>query len=111
MLTLVVIAIVSLITVLTDKREKVYRPGISEINDNAVNQSLTIYQAAKAQGVDLSNGPCLSNALMKGWVLDIVHSPRQSIDDLPENQCTAYLNDKTKHIVELDLNGNVIRVK
>lgn len=110
LLSLVVIAVVSLLTVLSDKSERPYRPGVSQTNDMAVNQALTVYRAAKVQNVDLSSGPCLSNALMEGWVLDLVHNPRQKIDHLPENQCVTSL-DKPKRVVELDLDGNVMRVK
>jgi hypothetical protein len=44
-------------------------------------------------------------------VADVVHSPRDPIDDLPENQCQAYLEGRAKHFVEIDVNGNIIRVK
>ncbi len=44
------------------------------------------------------------------WVCDIAHSPRQSeIDDLPENQCSAYREGRAKHFVEVDMNCNLIR--
>ena len=48
---------------------------------------------------------------MPGWVVDIAHSPRLSIDDLPENQCPAYLQGSAQHFVELDPKGNLIRAK
>ncbi len=59
---------------------------------------------------NLSNGPCLANPLpgFPDWVCDIAHSPRQVMDDLPENQCSAY--GKTAHrFVEIDGNCNLIR--
>ena len=54
---------------------------------------------------------CLSNFLISGWVLDIAHNPREAIDDLPQNQCSAYLSGQAKHFVELDLNGDLIRFR
>ena len=48
---------------------------------------------------------------MDGWVADIVHTPRQAVDDLPENQCQAYRAGKAFRLVELDLDGNVIRAQ
>lgn len=82
----------------------------SEI-DTAANQAKFFYRQKKDRNGDFSNGPCLSDALMPGWVADIVHSPRLPIDDLPENQCPAYLEGRAQHFVELDTDGNLIRAK
>ncbi|MDD5416162.1 MAG: hypothetical protein PHE48_04125 [Candidatus Daviesbacteria bacterium] len=82
----------------------------SEI-DTAVNQANFLYRQRRASSEDFSTGPCLSNALMPGWIVDIVHSPRLSIDDLPENQCPAYIEGKAQHFVELDTEGNLVRVR
>jgi len=63
----------------------------------AFSKSQEIYNEAVKQGLDLSSGPCLSNSLHGNqdypetmWVLDIAHNPRQDIDNLPENQCSAF---------------------
>lgn len=82
----------------------------SEI-DTAVNQAKFLYSQRKAADEDFSNGPCLSDALMAGWVVDIAHSPRLPIDDLPENQCPAYLEGRAGHFVELDTEGNLIKAR
>ena len=58
----------------------------------------------------MSNGPCLSNELMPDWVADIAHDPRLPVDNLPENQCSAFRDGKAEHFVELDVNGEVIKV-
>lgn len=79
--------------------------------DIAVNQAKYFYQMKRSQGEDLSFGPCISNALMPDWVADIAHNPRQTIDDLPANQCPAYLEGRARHFVELDLEGNLIKAK
>ncbi len=79
--------------------------------DIAVNQAKYLYQMKRSQNEDLSNGPCISNALMPDWVADIAHSPREAKDNLPENQCPAYLEGRARHFVELDLEGNLIRAK
>ena len=52
-------------------------------------------------GENFSNGPCLSNEIKPDWVCDVAHNPRQPIDDLPENQCSAYIEGKAKHFVEV----------
>lgn len=82
----------------------------SEI-DTAVNQAKYFYQLRKGQGENFSNGPCLSNALLPGWVLDIAHNPRQEIDDLAENMCPAFREGRATHFVELDPEGNLIRAQ
>lgn len=77
----------------------------------AILRAKEVWAIAINTGRDLSSGPCLDNSLIDGWVLDIAHNPRQESDNLPENQCDAYLNGTAKHFVELDLEGNLIRVE
>lgn len=93
------------------KKSEDYKPGVSYDEDTAVNQAQFLYSQRNINGVDFSSGPCLSNAVIPGWVVDIAHSPRLPIDDLPENQCSAFKEGRAKHFVELDPEGNVIRVK
>lgn len=93
-----------------EKRDS-YKPGVSAVFDKAVVQAQTQFKAKQAAGVDFNNGPCLTNDLLQGWVVDIVHNPRKPIDDLLQNQCQALIEGRAEHFVELDLDGNVIRVK
>lgn len=88
-----------------------YKPGKYPDTDIAINQAKQIYLSRKQLNEDLSLGPCLTNALRPGWVLDLVHNPRDPLDDLPENQCSAYLEGQAQHFVELDLEGNLVRFK
>jgi|SRR3989344_136852 len=88
-----------------------YKPGLWAEGDTAVNQARHFYQIKKSDGDDFLEGPCLSNNLMINWVADIVHNPRVSVDNLEENQCPAYIEGKAEHFVELDIYGNVVRVK
>ncbi len=69
------------------------------------------FNALQAQGEDISNGPCLSENLTTGWVADLVHNPRQPIDDQPANECQNYLNGTAKHFVEIDLTGKFVRAQ
>lgn len=112
-ITLFVITVVSLVTVIvSEKKEAVYKPGENGENDRAVNKAIEIYNEKKNLGYDFTNGPCLTNDLLPLWVADIVHNPRdKEIDNLEKNQCQAYLEGRAKHFVELDINGNVVRVK
>ena len=79
--------------------------------DTAINQARYLFQIKKLSGNDLSDGKCLSDALLPGWAVDIVHHPRISIDDLPENQCPSYREGRAKHIVELDIDGKLIKAE
>jgi hypothetical protein len=65
-------------------------------------------KAALNQGYNLSAGPCLSNEIVDDWVCDVAHSPRQDIDNLPENQCPAY-GKTARHFVEVDPECRFIR--
>lgn len=77
--------------------------------DQAIEKSKELFKQKKEEGIDMAQGPCLSNEIIPGWVLDVAHSPRESIDNQPENQCSAYREGKAKHFVELDPEGNLIK--
>ncbi|MEK6835417.1 MAG: hypothetical protein AABX55_00125 [Nanoarchaeota archaeon] len=63
----------------------------------------------KQQTIDLGNGPCLSNNLADDWVCDVAHDPREAIDNLPENQCSAFREGKANHFVEVTPDCELIR--
>lgn len=107
MLTIVVVALV----VVKSNKPPAYRKGSSALFDTAIGGALNLYKQRAREGMDMSRGPCLTNDLMNGWVVDVVHSPRETVDDLPENQCQAYLEGRAKHFVELDTGGNLVRVR
>lgn len=111
LLALMVIATTSFWVFINNNAAKGYKPGIWPEADQSVSQAQLLYKQAKESNINLISGPCLSNSVIAGWVVDIVHSPRQSIDDLPSNQCQSYLEGQAKHFVELDLEGNLIRVQ
>lgn len=79
--------------------------------DLAIANARTIFNQEQTQGRDFTNGPCLSENLINDWVLDIVHDPRQPVDNKLENQCAAYRSGKARHFVEMDLKGNVVRTE
>ena len=66
------------------------------------------------QNLDYKNGPCLSddnpNWNISDWVCDVAHSPRQTVDDLVENQCLEFREGKAHHFVEVDPRCNLIKV-
>lgn len=108
-IALIVITLtVALTLIFNDNLQK--QPPRSQI-DTAIAQAKFLYRQRKDEGVNFLSGPCLSNALIPGWVVDVAHSPRINIDDLPENQCPAYLEGRADHFVELDPEGNLIRAR
>lgn len=116
-LVFAVIAITALVTVFGNnhnpferKVKNSYKPGLDIEADSAVNQARKVFLQKKELGIDFTGGPCLTNDLLPDWVVDIVHSPRQNIDNLAENQCAAFTEGRAKHFVELDADGNVVRV-
>ncbi len=44
------------------------------------------------------------------YSVDIVHVPRNAVDDLPENQCREHRENITSGFIELDREGNVVRI-
>lgn len=77
----------------------------------AVEAAKAAYEQAVAAGVDLSSGPCIGDPVIPGWVADVAHDPREAVDDDPANQCASYRSGESKHFVELDPDGNLIRAQ
>jgi hypothetical protein len=44
------------------------------------------------------------------YVVDIVHVPRSAEDDLAENQCEDYMNGFVKYFIELDKDGEIVKI-
>jgi len=77
--------------------------------DRAILMAEMLFQEKKAQGIDMSTGPCLAEEIIPDWCVDVAHSPRQPADDAPQNQCQSWVNGRVHHFVELDPEGNLIR--
>ena len=84
-----------------------------DARDRAVNAAMAAYRQAKADGTNLSRGPCIAEQLpeMPDWVADIAHDPRQPVDDDPANQCRRFREGEAHHFVELDTSGRLIRAQ
>lgn len=93
-----------------DLTKRDYKYGQTPEIDQAIQKAEQLFTEQRRAGIDFSSGPCLSNDLQPNWVADIVHNPRKSVDNLPANQCPAYLEGRAKHFVELDTNGQLVRV-
>jgi len=82
--------------------------GGAGADEDTIARAKVAYAEAKANGVDMSRGPCLG-VIEPGWVADVAHAPRTAVDDEPENQCAAYRSGEADHFVELDPDGNYVR--
>ena len=71
--------------------------------DEVISACMDECKARLAKGEDLSNGPCLLNPVENhsDWVCDVAHSPRETVDNLPENQCSAFREGRSHHFVEV----------
>lgn len=81
---------------------------IETVQGSAIRQAKEIYAEKKEQKIDFSQSPCLSEDMGNGYALDIVHNPRQIIDD--QNLCLGFMQGTVTHQVELTPDGNVLRV-
>jgi len=45
-----------------------------------------------------------------GYAVNIVHVPRNEEDNKPENQCEEYREGRVKHFIELNKDGEVVRI-
>jgi hypothetical protein len=75
----------------------------------AIEAAQKIFSEKRAAGDDMADGPCLADAIIPGWAADVAHSPRQTVDDLPVNQCQSFRDGKVSHFVELDTEGKFLR--
>jgi len=91
--------------------ETVQTPGSQKVytKDDAFAACKELCEASKDAGVDLSEGPCLSDQIVKDWVCDIAHDPRQPTDNDPENQCQAFIKQEAHSFIELDENCELIQ--
>ena len=84
------------------------RTDVSD-RDMAIRKAKELFEQKRAEGMDFSNGPCLSDEIIPDWCADVAHNPRQPVDNRPENQCSSYREGRVHHFVELDPEGNLIR--
>jgi len=75
----------------------------------AINTCIDICKQKMESGANLSAGPCLSDDVAPGWVCDVAHSPREAVDNNPDNQCQTYRSREATHFVEVDENCAYIR--
>jgi len=54
------------------------------------------------------NSQCLG--ICGNYAIDLVHVPRSEEDNLTENQCSDYGKGIVNHFIELDKNGEIVRI-
>lgn len=82
-------------------------PDYVKEQQDAILCARNLYSKAKSSGMTISS-QCLGNC--GDYAVDIVHVPRNSEDNIAENQCSDYINGITKHFVEIDSNGEIVRI-
>ncbi len=73
----------------------------------AINCALDLYQKQKDENISFSS-KCLGTC--KDYAVDLVHTPRTEEDNLPENQCSDFREGNVSHFIELDENGEIVRI-
>lgn len=107
---IVLIALLAMTVLIAGCVNKEARERESEI-ESLIQECKNACKEAIANGIDLSNGPCLLDPMSNSsWVCDIAHKPREAIDNLKENQCKAWHNKTATHFIELTPNCELIRV-
>lgn len=82
-------------------------PDYVTAQQDLISCARSLFETARASGMRF-NSQCLGRCM--NYSADIVHVPRTSDDSLIENQCADYRNGITKHFIELDKNGEIVRV-
>lgn len=82
-------------------------PSYVKEQQEIINCSFDLYNKAKNEGMNFSS-QCLG--VCGNYAVDIVHVPRISDDNLPENQCAEYKEGKVTKFIEIDKNGEITRI-
>ena len=72
-----------------------------------ISKALELYELKKTEGIGFSS-ECLGT--IEDYAIDVVHVPRTQEDDIIGNQCEAYKNREVNHFIELDKDGNIVRI-
>jgi len=80
----------------------------ADIRGEAVLCAKILYRGAKDKKMEFIS-QCLGSC--GDYAVDIVHVPRSEIDDQVENQCEDYRNRKVSHFIELDQDGDIVRIE
>jgi len=79
-----------------------------EEQQKLIESVLNLYEQKKTEGIQF-NSQCLGS--VGDYAVDIVNVPRSNVDNLIENQCEDYRNGALKYFIELDKNGEIVRIQ
>jgi hypothetical protein len=83
-----------------------------ENKDSAIKECIKECNKAIAVGTILTDGPCLSEEIVKGWACDIANKPKiDIIDNNPNNQCKLVNKKNIPHLVTVTQNCSLISAK
>jgi len=82
-------------------------PDYVQEQQEAVLCAEDLYEQKKQEGMVFAS-QCLGTC--DDYAVDVVHVPRSSEDNLAENQCEDYRSGKVKHFIELDEEGEVVKI-
>ncbi len=82
-------------------------PNYIKEQQEAVMCTLSLYNAKKQEGMQFSS-QCLGTC--GNYAVNIVHVPRSDEDNKIENQCQDYREKKVSQFIELDKEGNIVRI-
>lgn len=83
-------------------------PNFVVQQQDAIKCGERLYRVQKPSGAYEYTSECLGKC--GDYAVDIVHVPRTKADDLKNFQCLAYLNGDVKNLIEMDKDGNVVKV-
>lgn len=75
---------------------------------DAISCASELYALANINNLEFSS-QCLGKC--SSYSIDIVNSPRTEEDNLEENQCNDYKTGVTKNFIELNQQGQIVRIK
>lgn len=85
-------------------------PAYVSGQQKAIEEALNLYRGKKQDGMNFSS-QCLGTVGTEvQYAVDIVHVPRSSEDNLAENQCEDFRSGKLSHFIELDKNGELVKI-
>jgi hypothetical protein len=83
-----------------------------ENKDLAIDKCIQECLHANTKGIILTEGPCLSEEIVKGWACDVVNQPKISIvDNNPKNQCKSYIEKNISHQVVISTKCELVSAK
>ncbi|MBM3233903.1 hypothetical protein FJZ19_02290 [Candidatus Pacearchaeota archaeon] len=80
--------------------------GVSE-QQTAISCALNLYKEKKNSGMQFSS-QCLGNC--GDYAIDVVHVPRTDEDNIESNICSDFREARVNHFIELDKNGEIVRI-